>query len=280
MSGSIYDATREQLYRLFGLVNLIRLHMNLMDDVLGEDINKKVEGNLFVDYDAIGRRLVELTIKREATNLSEVDLPLIMLSSVSDAIMSTVELEHDSKVEFFDDNGGLVNVNDKLEEIFFCENEEIDEKVNDFIEFHINRLMYRGINEFTRHDFNIEDWLVLGENKIGLYLDNSVYHHYGCWIPKKFLDHLSMPLDFSNSEETKLQLFFKRKAYQGTLIYEGDTLMLYWDNLLRRRINKKYPQVFSYEEDFKPTQKVLMSFFYHDNFDDNFLKIDFELIDM
>jgi hypothetical protein len=205
-----------------------------------------------------------------------------MLAKISDIIKAAVELETAEKAEFIDLSGDVINVDEKLEYIFFDvkDDNDLNEKVNEFIEFHIDRLMYQGMNEFINHDFNIEDWVILGENKIGLYLDSSVYHHYGCWIPKKFFDHLSLPIDLSLSDEIRLQLFFKKKAYTGTLRVEEGKYMLYWGSLLRRRINKKYPHVISYKENFVAKQRVLMSFYYHENFENNFLKIDFELVDI
>lgn len=285
MYENIYEEVMEKLYKLFDLVELIKAQENIIDSIIEEGYDK--DNNQKIDYEVIGKRLVDyFEIKHDQDLLEEdsqlIDLQLKMLVIIGDLIKITLELNPNENAEFIDESRGLVNVDEELEDIFFSlENEdEVIERVDNFVDFHINRLMRRGMNDLVNHDFNIEDWVTLGKNKIGLYLDNSVYHHYGCWVPEKFLNHLSLPINFSSQNETELQLFFKKKAYKGILKLQDNMYMLYWDNSLRRRINKKYPQFFSIDEKTNTKQRVLMSFYYHENFEENFVKIDFELVDM
>lgn len=275
---NIYDVIKMQLYRLFELVDLIKSYENIIDSILGENFYSE-EFDFEINYENIGRRLVDFVAKREEEGINESHLHILMLAKISDLIMSTIELDARENATFFDLSGRLINVQDELQSIFFDEEIDVNKKVNEFVEFHINRLIYRGMNDFVNHDFNIEDWVFIDENTIGLYLDNAVYHHYGCWIPEKFLNHLGSSMRIPLKDETELQLFFKKKAYYGILKLQEGKIFLYWDNTLRRRINKKYPQIFTYEEVNQTNQRVLMSFFYHENFEDNFIKIDFKLVD-
>lgn len=276
---NIYDEKIEQLYRLFDLVGLIKSQEILFDSFLRDNYFFE-EHKQEINYENIGKRLVEYAYKRDKNDINESHLHLIMLANVSDLIMSIIELDVNEEATFFDLTRGTINVKDELERIFFDEEVDVDDKVHEFINYHINRLMYEGANDLINHDFNIEDWLIIDKNKIGLYLDNNVHHHYGCWIPEKFLSHLAENMRIPLNDGTKLDLFFKKKAYQGTIRLQEGKYMLCWDNTLRRLINKKYPGVFAYSDEKQTNERVLMSFFYHKNFEDNFIKIDFELVDM
>jgi hypothetical protein len=279
MDNNIYEDIRLQLHNLFDLISLIKSQEFYMDCILGDEFYND-DVNDESNYAIIGKRLVEFFKKEETGKLTEADLPVIMLSKITNLIKLAIEVDLESSGEYMDSDGSLINVEKDLEDIFFNieDQSELNERVNDFIDFHINRLMHSGANEFVVHDFNIEDWVILGDKKIGLYLDSSVYHHYGCWIPDKYLKHLSLPIDLTNFSQLNVELFFKKKAYSGTLNKDQDKFILYWDNLLRRRINKKFPSEFSEDENFNPSQRVLMSFYYNENFENNFIKIDFKLV--
>jgi hypothetical protein len=281
MIDNTYEEVRQQLYRLFDLVELIKIQENTIDSFIGEEYYNRQDDEE-INFQAIGKRVINFIEKRNQEDISEADLYPIMLSKISDIIKATIELEPNENAEFFDISGDLIDVDKKLEDILFHDEDKasLDEKVNEFVDFQIERLMYSGMNEFVNHDFNIEDWMILDEKKIGYMLDNSIYHHYGCWIPEKFLKHLALPINILDTHELKVQLFYKKKAYEGVIKYQDNKYMIYWEGLLRRRINKKFPHVFSYKDDFISKHRVLMSFYHHENFEDNFIKIDFDVVDI
>lgn len=179
------------------------------------------------------------------------------------------------------DSNDNFDIIDKLFQICMTEEDEVDDKINEFLK-KVKEIDYyeskddesRSFNWFT---FNHESWREFDSSTAGYIMDKKIYHHRGVFVPKKFLKTFYKEFEkLESGKEICVKLFYKKRAYNGYLIKEDIGYLLHWDPLLRRRINKKFPEIFDYNQDEKNVaDNVIMTFNTHENYDKDFIKIDF-----
>ena len=109
----------------------------------------------------------------------------------------------------------------------------------------INYEKYKDFGFKSKPDIKANAWIKIDDNTVGVILDKKEHHHWYVMMPFDYYKIISSDwedLYLKNGSSIKLKTKFKLR--EGFLLKNGNFIEIKWNNLLRRAINKKFPEHF------------------------------------